>query len=907
MPPQYGPTNLGSYYSPGEPEPGTSAGAIQAMLEAGTLQRNQNGQLVVTSTGMVLPATGNPDQDFMILSTVMPEQAAEARRIASESRRDAASNQGTTADPVIQDLIEQGELGTAGGGFTNDQGSFLANVITDPGVIESLVHGQQDAQRDRDTTNFYESGPSPDQIDPVDLSAVLQQIETERPDVISEGTPSDTPAPTVEELIQQANDLLDEQVEHEQITDEDFWGTPFPEEPEEDPLPEIADPPVWTWPPMPPQEGGGGLLDIIQDVIGGSPTNNPPQTGGTPTGGDQVPPPTEEEAFPGEHDQQNPIDIESILEGVLGSIFNGGGPGSGSISNTIQDLIRQNISISDLIEQSVSSNSTVGDTSANASIGDQIVQDILGDVAGGSVGDTSATVGNVAGGSVGNVAGGSLNIDPGAFQSGGGSASIGDVFAEAGQGGSVNIDSGAFNFNDMLRGAFDGALRGVFGPGTFEGAGGAASVGNLSTGASTATGGNVVIDPGAFDFSGLFQAGALDGAGGDSSSSSNIAEGAVQNSINVDNSGFADQIGALASGALGLPGDIFDGIKDIITGDGGFTDAISGIVDGLSQGGQNDDLLPQIIDYFENRSETNAYRDVGEQQIQHARDIFDQIRTDLQPYRTAGEAAAPDLYNAASTSPDRSTLTGFRDQQNIDPTVDINTLVNDQDLLDRTFGGFRDLSAIDVDTSPIDGLITQGSQEWQDIVDEQVRQMSNMQLAKGKFGSGETVVDLMPRAMNLALGQIEGINNSRTNQALAKRASDFNQTSGARRQLAGEQLDASSLGFGQISNARDQMFRDAFNNTTSTIANQFGLNDQMFGQDTARRDQMWRELLQEDTLDFDKLMQLATMGQNAATQTGNAAVSLSPGVNRALETIGTGNVARRDGTYGAYRDLLGIG
>lgn len=306
------------------------------------------------------------------------------------------------------------------------------------------------------------------------------------------------------------------------------------------------------------------------------------------------------------------------------------------------------------------------------------------------------------------------------------------------------------------------------------------------------------------------------------------------------------------------------------------------------------DILSGGINFYGQQEAAEAYERAAQGQLDLNRKLIQQMRNDLEPYRTQGELTATGLAEAAQDNPTRDDLPGFRDQLEIDPNLDLDTGISREDLMAAQFDGFENLPNMIAETGDVGGLLRPGTPAYEALMEEAARRVNNAQAAGGKLGSGQTV-ELMADALTRQRGNIEGINQSLINQELAQRRSDFALSGGKRQQLVGEQLSEADREFGQLSGIRDQIFRELLAEEGAEFGNTMAVNDQMFAQDSAKRAQFWQELLGLDAREFEKLMQVSNLGANAAARQGQQAASLSPQFSDALGAQLLGNLTGNQG------------
>jgi hypothetical protein len=419
----------------------------------------------------------------------------------------------------------------------------------------------------------------------------------------------------------------------------------------------------------------------------------------------------------------------NIINAILG-LFGLGGGGGGSMSqdqrqvlvNEIKDLL--DVTIGDQTATVGDTSATVGDTSAT--VGDT-------SATGGSVGDTSAT-----GGSVGDTTaeGGSATIEEGAFDVEGGVSTATSTIEE----GAFDVEGGAGGSATIEEGAFD----------VTGGAGG--SVGNVTTGASSAT-----VEEGAIEnvISDLITEGAITSAGGEggaggaggaggsvgnlttgpSTSTASIAEGAVSNVF--DTTGIGDAISSLGDTLGGTVGSVVNVLGDILGGQAASEEISSGNL-----------LAGALADAAASNYRSDAFSDASKAELDFQKDIYGNALNLFRPFYEAGtEGAVFDeetgqLLETGEVLPEY--VTGLK------TGVDYSNI--GLNPFDETDPGLRFLQ------------------------DEMRRQVESSAAGRGRLNTGGTLTELQDRSAGIAsarAGEIANINAQLAAEARARDAYDL--------------------------------------------------------------------------------------------------------------------------------------
>ena len=286
------------------------------------------------------------------------------------------------------------------------------------------------------------------------------------------------------------------------------------------------------------------------------------------------------------------------------------------------------------------------------------------------------------------------------------------------------------------------------------------------------------------------------------------------------------------------------------------------------------DILSGGINFYGQKEAAEAYRDAAKEGIASNEQALAQLRGDLDPFREMGVNAIPGAVDAATTNlqtPDQP-LDVFQGYNNIqDLYTDSNLQFSGDsreglDPLSANVGGWDQFAQ--------DNLIQRGGDQWNLLQDDARVRAENMSASRGRLNTQEAR-DSSLKSMLRNTGEMENINQSRLNQELARRGSDFGISSGARGQLFGEDFDLGSRRFGEGLSADQLQGSEARANRQSQMGQQITEADARFSQQSQRRDQLWKELLGEDAQSYEKLMGLVGLGQNSAAQTGSGAVNLA--------------------------------
>ena len=301
----------------------------------------------------------------------------------------------------------------------------------------------------------------------------------------------------------------------------------------------------------------------------------------------------------------------------------------------------------------------------------------------------------------------------------------------------------------------------------------------------------------------------------------------------------------------------------------------------------------QTINLGASEHVADAYTDAADKALDYQYQVHNDTRDDLEPYRTAGEASI----NAGLL--DQATSDLSLDPFNLNP---VNTGVSTETGIDpRLWQGFEGLTDLEAKTGQWGdaNLITRGSDEYNLLTDDAIQNVMNQYTARGKSNTNEAK-DNATRAMIRAIGDIENINNSRLNQEMSKRASDLGVSEKQRSTEAYEQLTEGDTFFAQQSAKREQMWKELFSEGQTEIENMFRDNDQRM----TRRSQVLQELLGTDAQTFSKLMEIANMGGNAAARTGSINSGLAPNVADIYGGVGAVNAGNASNQAEVLKSIL---
>ena len=380
-------------------------------------------------------------------------------------------------------------------------------------------------------------------------------------------------------------------------------------------------------------------------------------------------------------------------------------------------------------------------------------------------------------------------------------------------------------------------------------------------------------------------------------------------------------------------------------------------------------ILEGGINFYGQQEAADAAKEAAIYGIDANTALQDQVRSDLNPFKQAG-------IDAMGRYTDDSIIVKAR--ENVDPLTgniqagqfglspDIDVYGGQQGTV---FDGYKNLAnlftgsdftqgsdprqQVDADGNPIlnkiqattggwdefaqKNLISQGSDQWNQMINDEMTRRENMSAARGRLNTTQARDESM-QGMLRAVGQMEGINQARTNQELGRRASDFGLSSGQRQQLFGEDFSVGSRGFGedlataqyktqaaqdnrvsamneQLSEAvtqfdqqqtrREDIWNKLFAEEQTSFTNRLGANEQMFNQLLQEKQIDWNMLQQGDAQEFNKLMQLINMGQSSAAQTGSIAAGIQPSSANLYGQTANLQGAATGSAYEALGDMFG--
>ncbi len=289
--------------------------------------------------------------------------------------------------------------------------------------------------------------------------------------------------------------------------------------------------------------------------------------------------------------------------------------------------------------------------------------------------------------------------------------------------------------------------------------------------------------------------------------------GSANNTTDVNN-----QIDNTSAGGAGGEG----GDANATGGAGGNATGGTG---GVGQGGDSSnsltDLLTNVGNTVLNMGATDYAADqqfeANKDAIDYAQGIYDDQVNRLEPFRQVGIDAIPGSQEALNAQP--QVLDLFDGQQTINPNTNI-----------------QGPTAGQVDVNQIDPF-DRNSEALRFLQDEQMQAVNNGFAASGKLNSGGRYKALQDRAANVAstyAGQMQGISTAQDQANLSSDSQRFGQ-------------DATSAGFN-------------LNQDQANIANNFGLNSQLFNNNMAANNFYQNS----NNQDFGQFLSMLQLGGNAA-------------------------------------------
>ena len=326
--------------------------------------------------------------------------------------------------------------------------------------------------------------------------------------------------------------------------------------------------------------------------------------------------------------------------------------------------------------------------------------------------------------------------------------------------------------------------------------------------------------------------------------------GSANNTTDVNN-----QIDNTSAGGAGGEG----GDANATGGAGGNATGGTG---GVGQGGDSSnsltDLLTNVGNTVLNMGATDYAADqqfeANKDAIDYSQGIYDSQVNRLEPFRKVGIDAIPGSQEALAAKP--TVLPLFDGQQTINPNTNI-----------------QGPTAGQVDVNQIDPF-DRNSEALRFLQDEQMQAVNNGFAASGKLNSGGRYKALQDRAANVAstyAGQMQNISSAQDQANLSSDSQRFGQ-------------DTTSAGFN-------------LNQDQANIANNFGLNSQLFNNNMAANN-FYQNV---NSQDFGQFLNMLQLGGNAAAGQAQGMDNTQKIGSTLFEDMGDIGAARTTG----YLDRLG--
>jgi len=286
---------------------------------------------------------------------------------------------------------------------------------------------------------------------------------------------------------------------------------------------------------------------------------------------------------------------------------------------------------------------------------------------------------------------------------------------------------------------------------------------------------------------------------------------------------------------------------------------------GVGQGGDSSNTLTDLLSNVGNTVlNTGVSNYVADQQSKANKDaiafsqgIYDDQVDRLEPFRQVGIDAIPGATAALNNKPEVLDL--FDGQQTINPNTDV-----------------QGPTAGQVDVNKID-VFDRNSDALRFLQDEQMQAVNNGFASSGKLNSGGRYKALQDRAANVAstyAGQMQGINTAQDRANLLSDSQSFGQ-------------DATSSGFD-------------LNQAQGNIANNFGLNSQLFNNNMAANNFYQNA----NSQDFNQFLNMLQLGGNAAAGQGSGMSKTQDIGATLIEDLGDIKTARSSGYLNGIKGLF---
>ena len=334
----------------------------------------------------------------------------------------------------------------------------------------------------------------------------------------------------------------------------------------------------------------------------------------------------------------------------------------------------------------------------------------------------------------------------------------------------------------------------------------------------------------------------------------NTSEGGSANNTTDVNNEIDNTSAGGAGGAGGEGGDA--------NATGGAGGNATGGTGGTGQGGDSSnsltDLLTNVGNTVINAGTTDYAADqqlkANKDAIDYSQGIYDDQVDRLEPFRKIGIDAIPGAVDALNKQP--QVLDLFDGQRTINPNTSV-----------------QGPTAGQVDVNQIDPF-DRNSEALRFLQDEQMEAVNNGFASSGKLNSGGRYKALQDRAANVAstyAGQMQGISTAQDQANLSSDSQRFGQ-------------DATGAGFN-------------LNQDQANIANNFGLNSQLFNNNMAANNFYQNA----NSQDFGQFLNMLQLGGNAAAGQGQGMASTQNIGSTLFEDMGDIGAARTN----SYVDIFG--
>jgi hypothetical protein len=341
-------------------------------------------------------------------------------------------------------------------------------------------------------------------------------------------------------------------------------------------------------------------------------------------------------------------------------------------------------------------------------------------------------------------------------------------------------------------------------------------------------------------------------------------------------------------------------VSDTGGGGGGLGNFFEKLLDGITNNLSN--IGNAAVNFYGEKEAAEAYERAAGKDLKWQKNVFRKIDDWLEPYRTMAEGKTGEISTAASADlalgedapmaevwDGFENLPGLKGSSNLKRSTDPRSGLSD---ILATTGQWGDAN-----------LITEGSDAYNLLTDDAVERAKNWAGARGKYNTQEAQ-DAAQKSLLRSVGEIEGINQSRLTQEMARRGMDYDMSSGKRGQLFGEGFDLGTRDFREslAANEFDRMLKSG--KRAQLAGEQEGEARTKFDMNTALRGQLWNEMMGEDAQEFEKLLKLWTTGENAAAQTGVTSTNLSRQISEVFQGLGANDSSSTANQWAQGGDLL---